>query len=285
MVLNSWTKTMGGVVLIALVAGGVATRGSKAAQRSATSSVMASTGRSSNSSKRAVLVELFTSEGCSSCPSADILLARLQKEQPIPNVDIVPLSEHVDYWNSIGWKDPFSSVSYTERQQNYARSFRLQQVYTPQMVVAGQSEFVGSESAHALAAIRRAATLPQASVQISQPVSTPSDTKNEQVLQVRVDGLPAVTSGDMAGVLLAITENNLSSNVRSGENAGHTLPHTAVVRQLTLLGEATTGHPFASASTIKLDPNWKRRDLSAVVFVQEKGTRHILGAARLSLAP
>lgn len=174
---NRWTGAVGVLSLFGLMVGLLVTRGSHAAQR-----VNAETVRRSNSSRQAVIVELFTSEGCSSCPSADLLLARLQKEQPVSGVDIVPLSEHVDYWNYIGWKDPFSSEAFTQRQREYARVFQLQSVYTPQMVVSGQMQFVGSEGAQALNSIQKAANLPHASVQISQMIGE-AGAKNTPPLQ------------------------------------------------------------------------------------------------------
>src|SRR5213594_3831029 len=96
-----------------------------------------------------VLVELFTSEGCSSCPPADALLARLEKSQPVAEAEIIVLSEHVDYWNRLGWRDPFSSVEFTLRQQRYTEGFRRDGAYTPQMVVDGRVEFVGSDERQA----------------------------------------------------------------------------------------------------------------------------------------
>src|SRR5580704_490614 len=114
-----------------------------------------------------VVVELFTSEGCSSCPPADLLLRRLEKEQPVPGVEVIPLSEHVDYWNQLGWKDPFSSGRFTDRQRQYADVFHKDGPYTPQMVVDGAPEFVGSDGPRALKTIAEAARRPKASVTLS----------------------------------------------------------------------------------------------------------------------
>src|SRR5213595_2786377 len=131
-----------------------------------------------------VVVELFTSEGCSSCPPADLLLRRLQQEQPIPGAQVITLSEHVDYWNQLGWTDPFSSSFFTSRQQIYARTIKSTDVYTPQMVVDGSAAFVGSDDRKAFVAIMDAAKAPKAAIGLGCG-------RDPMTLQVRIDSPPA----------------------------------------------------------------------------------------------
>src|SRR5271163_3632635 len=104
-----------------------------------------------------VIVELFTSEGCSSCPAADRMLSRLEQTQPVPGAQVIAIEEHVDYWNQLGWSDPFSSPQYRARQNDYAKAFKASDIYTPQMVVNGQSAFVGSDMNRAYREIGAAA--------------------------------------------------------------------------------------------------------------------------------
>jgi hypothetical protein len=231
-----------------------------------------------------VIVELFTSEGCSSCPPADALLAKLENEQSIPGADVLALEEHVDYWNDLGWTDPFSSRELTARQQRYAQAFRQGSSYTPQMVVGGQFQFVGSRSDEARKNIAAAASRATAQVTISRASNDVRGDVDRHVdgrtnWNVSVRGLPA-TSGDAAEVWLAVTETSLHSNVQAGENAGRDLGHAAVVRQLIKLGVADgrKEDAFAGSATINIHANWKKENLRVVAFVQEKNSRHILGA-------
>ncbi len=220
-----------------------------------------------------VIVELFTSEGCSSCPPADALLSRFTKTQPVAGADVIALGEHVDYWDHGGWADRFSSPRFSARQSDYSRAFRKDTVYTPQMIVDGQTQFVGSDEDEARAAIARAARQSKAQVSLARAGDT---------LSVRVDHLPASAKNDPAEVLLAITEGGLSSSVGGGENAGRRLGHSAVVRQLTPLG-MVSGNVFTASSPVNPPSVWRRENLSAVVFVQERGSRRIIGAAEVGL--
>lgn len=221
-----------------------------------------------------VLVELFTSEGCSSCPPADRLLARLASEPPAAGVEIVPLAFHVDYWNRLGWADPYSSAAFTERQGDYSRAFGGDRVYTPQMVVNGRKEFVGSDERVARSALAAAAKDATATVR----VTAPDPSKPPGSLRVSVGG---ATEG--ADVFLAIAEDRLATDVARGENAGRRLEHTAVVRDLRRIGRADGAGRYEGSPALARDPAWKAGALHAVVFVQERGSRRVLGVARVSL--
>lgn len=230
-----------------------------------------------------VVIELFTSEGCSSCPPADELLARLAKIQSVPNARIIALEEHVDYWNHLGWADPFSSPQFRARQTEYAQAFRTEDIYTPQMIVNGRVAFVSDSMNKAIAEIRRAAAPPLASVLLHP---APNRKNPELVdLDVRVAVLPDVKPPGKLDVLLAITEDNLSTNVPRGENAGRRLRHAAVVRSFGVIGslDPRKHESLDLRPTLKFPSEWKRADLKAVVFLQERSTRQIVGAETWNL--
>lgn len=233
--------------------------------------------------KTPVIVELFTSEGCSSCPSADRLLSNLIKKQDVPGAQIIALSEHVDYWNRLGWADPFSSPAFSARQSEYAQGFRLDSVYTPQMVIDGQTEFVGSDSDQARSAIARYAKSPKAAVTVEKSEIKGEMKPNALPLQVTVTPVPGARRAATADIYLAITEDNLRSDVRRGENSGRTLEHVGVVRQLTRIGTLSGSDTSIVKPVPTLNPNWKRKDLNAVVFVQERSSHRILGAGTMTL--
>ncbi len=226
-----------------------------------------------NAQATPVLVELFTSEGCSSCPPADALLMRLEKLQPVNGAKIIVLSQHVDYWNRLGWTDPFSSALFSRRQNDYADSFGTSGIYTPQMVVDGQAEFVGSDASRAQQAISRAAAQPKAPIIAVFTIDAKSDRAH---VRVEVGSIPAGVPLDNADVLLAVTEANLSTNVPRGENSGRTLQHTGVVRTLKSLGALAKSKVFEE--DVKLPASWQRKNLSAVVFLQDRSNRRVLGA-------
>jgi hypothetical protein len=217
-----------------------------------------------------VVVELFTSEACSSCPPADALLVELDQKQIVPGVYVIALGEHVDYWNHTGWTDRFSSAKFSRRQSDYSTQFGLDSVYTPQMVVDGRSQFVGNDAQRARDVIGRAAQAPKPATVVVE--------KNGGELHVRVEGAGA----HPAEVVLAITEDGLTTSVSGGENGGRQLRHTAVVRELRTLGTTQNGE-FAGRARSPMNPEWRREHLRAVVFVQASTNRHVIGATSVGL--
>jgi hypothetical protein len=227
----------------------------------------------------AVLVELFTSEGCSSCPPADKLLSELDQVQPIKGVQVIPLSEHVDYWDRLGWKDPFSSAEFTRRQSEYGRVLAVEDIYTPQMVVDGRTEFTGNKRATAFDAIAKAARAPKGDVRITIKAAGPGSV----TLTVQVENLPDVARGDTADLMLALTESGLLSKVSRGENSGRDLAHSAVTRKLIKIG-TVNGTAFSAERNLHLDSPWKRQNMKIVAFVQERNSRRVLGATAIKLS-
>lgn len=216
------------------------------------------------------LVELFTSEGCSSCPPADRLLADLVQQSPVDGVSVIALSEHVDYWDGLGWRDPFSSTQFTERQNRYAARFGPDKTYTPQMIVNGVSEFVGSDRRAAVDALKKASTRTSTDVRLSW-----TSTTTTRELAVSVSGAAS------SEVWLAVTEDGLTSDVRRGENAGRKLPHTGVTRMLKKSGGTSAAGTFSDTVTLSIGRGWSEPALRAVVFVQAVRQGAISGAQSL----
>jgi hypothetical protein len=216
-----------------------------------------------------VVVELFTSEGCSSCPPADNVLAVLERS------GVIVLGEHVDYWDSLGWKDRFSSPLFSSRQQDYGNAMRTGNIYTPQVVINGEKEALGSDSRAIQIAISEAARGLRAPVVLRL--------SSEQTIAIQVGKLPR--GSHKADVLLAVTETGLESNVSAGENTGHKLRHAAVVRTLSRLAELDPRTPgeYTAEARLNLKPDWVRANLKLVLLVQDKENRHIVGAGSLAL--
>lgn len=224
--------------------------------------------------KTPVLVELFTSEGCSSCPPADALLASLLREQPVADVEIVPLAFHVDYWDHQGWKDPFGSKAFSSRQAAYAKIFGAE-IYTPQMVVDGRNEMNGSDEQTVRRVVREAASRPHLPLRVeARSVGTS--------VRLSIDLPAAPADAEPIDVLVALAEDDLSSVVRRGENGGRTLGHVAVVRKLESLGTLER-EAFVADGQLSLDRTWKAGKMRAITWLQGRRTRHVYGTATVAL--
>jgi len=231
---------------------------------------------------RPVVVELFTSEGCSSCPPADALLKRMSEQQPVEGVQIIALEEHVDYWNHLGWADPFSSDAFSRRQDEYARTFGNDGVYTPQIVVDGQFELVGSRGAEARETIQKAASLPKLEVKVN---AGPNSGTEKATVEIQIRNPLGLKLHDAPELWAAVTETNLQSNVKAGENSGELLRHAAVVRSLRKVDTLKDPSGYQHNVEFPLDSKWKKENLSIVVFVTEKNSRKIIGAGAAALHP
>jgi hypothetical protein len=223
-----------------------------------------------------VLVELFTSEGCSSCPPADALLQQLDRSQPVAGAQLIVLSEHVDYWNHIGWTDPYSSRLFSDRQSAYSDRFRLNSVYTPQMVVDGTTQFVGNDSRLATQAIQKALTQQRVPVRVSE-ISL--ETPNLLRAHVEARALTESAKAAKADIYLVVALDHAESQVLRGENGGRRLTHVGVVQSLTKIGRMETSKGFAQDVRVKFDSKTDLGNLRVIAFVQEAGQHQVLGAA------
>lgn len=222
--------------------------------------------------KTPVLVELFTSEGCPTCPPAEKVLAYLQKEQPAANAEIITLALHVDYWNRGGWNDRFSSPLFSQRQEIYRDKFKIPAVYTPQMIVDGERYFVGSKGDEAVKVIGNAVKNVKAEIELT-------------VIGNRIKiKIPSVQSHDVASIFLAIAEDDLSSQIIKGENRGLTLRHMSVARSLFPIGRILASeNSFEIQTDLQIGADWNKANLKAVVFLQENKSRKILAINSISL--
>ena len=213
------------------------------------------------------VIELFTSEGCSSCPPADELLAKIQKETAGKPVYI--LAYHVDYWNRLGWKDIFSKAEYSQRQSTYSKWLKLSGVYTPQAIVNGQTEFVGSAQGTLHNAIN-AGLKKETKAQIA--ISSVAVAGHNATLKYSAAG-----NTDNTTLQLALVQKNAVSHVKNGENGGRTLSHIQIVNELKSipLGKNKNGE-----ASIALPVTFSAPGYELVAFIQNTNTGEITAAAR-----
>ena len=228
-----------------------------------------------NSPASPILVELFTSEGCSSCPPADAWLQQIDTSQPAPGAQIIVLSEHVDYWDHDGWKDPHSSHALTERQNEYARKLGLSTPYTPQLIVDGTSEVHLNDAEETKRTFEKAATAPAIPLRLT---AISRDGGSPEVIQAHVeaDGSSAKNNAD---VFVAVAIDHVESQVAKGENAGKHLTHVAVVESLEKIGTLKKGKTFDQDIRLKLKPGTDSASLRVIAFLQESGPGRIVGGA------
>ncbi len=222
-----------------------------------------------------ILVELFTSEGCSSCPPADALLERMDASQPIPGVHLIVLSEHVDYWNHDGWKDPYSSSLFTDRQSAYVHSLGLNTAYTPQFIIDGNLELKAGDPEEVRRVFQKDLAAPKVSVQIDSVTVDPA-TPPLLRAHIAVNGDSAKHNAD---IFVAIALDHAESQVSAGENAGHHLKHVAVVQELIKVGKLAKGKNFDQDVQVKLKPDTNAKNVRIIAFVQEPGAGRVLGSA------
>jgi len=223
-----------------------------------------------------VLLELFTSEGCSSCPPADRLLAKLDGTQPIAGAQLIVLSEHVDYWDHDGWKDAYSSGAFTSRQEEYARRFGLNSPFTPQLVVDGNAQVVGSDSAAAERLIDSARRRAKVAVRMSSVALTDPKTIR---LHLAVDALPEDFKGRKADILVAVALDHAESHVSAGENSGRDLRHVAVAESISKVGTVGKGTNFDRDVTVKIKGATGLEGLRLIAFVQGADDGDVIGAS------
>jgi hypothetical protein len=220
--------------------------------------------------KSPIVIELFTSEGCSSCPPADELMLKLEKVKLVEGAPVIVLGEHVDYWDHAGWRDRFSSHAFTVRQSEYKDKLHLNDPYTPQAVVNGKYEALGSDINALQGAIAQALAVPNT-------VELKLERQGEDGLHVAVKN-PASRK---IRVLAVVLESGLMTKVSAGENRGRSIEHPSVVRKLVTV-TTSKAQQFDGATKLKFDKEWKRQNSSIVVLAQDDASGAIVGAERLS---
>ena len=220
-----------------------------------------------------VVVELFTSQGCSSCPPADDYLGGLARNAALRG-HVIPLAFHVDYWDRLGWRDPFSSPEWSRRQMFYVRALRLTGAYTPQAVVDGTKQMVGANGIAIAAAIETESKENRPAGALRVALTRSGDSLNAAI---HADVPPRKSDVD---VMLAVVEDQATTKVEHGENGGQTLVNPAIVLRLVRAGSVRSG-AFEKTVSIPMDKSW--RGIGAVVFLQEHDTLAIHGAATAHL--
>ena len=223
-----------------------------------------------------ILVELFTSEGCSSCPPADALLQKMDAFQPVPGAQLIVLSEHVDYWDQEGWKDQYSSRELTNRQKGYVSELGLATAYTPQIIVDGTAELHANDPQQVKTAFEKA--LKDAKIPINLDSVNFAGPQEAAVVHGHLQ-VDAGSENHNADIYIAVALNRAETQVLRGENQGQTLTHVAVVQQMVKVGKVQKKGSFSQDFEVKLKPGTKPGEVRIIAFVQEPGSGKVVAAA------
>jgi hypothetical protein len=229
-------------------------------------------GEAAQKNRGAVLVELFTSEGCSSCPPADALLRQIDGKQTKDGRRVIGISEHVTYWNHLGWSDPYSNDAYTQRQNEYGRRFHLDSVYTPQMVVDGEYELVGSDRDGLQRELDNSRNSQPSAIQIISLVP------REDTLAVTysLSGSLSSVSDELVAV---VADDETRSSVARGENSGRVLTHVSVARSIKhIAARPALQEQMLEISIPRTSTTSQKQGRRLILFVQEKGQGRVIGA-------
>ena len=228
-----------------------------------------------------VLIELFTAEGCSSCPPADQFLGQLDAAQPIRGAHLIVLSEHVDYWDRQGWADPYASKAFTDRQVAYERKLKVSEPFTPQFVVDGTVDMRLSRRERISEQLSSAAAVAKIPVSIeSLEVGGGSAPTIRGV--VRVAG---VTGDRPCELFVGVALDHADTQVLRGENRGQHLTHVAVLRELVRVGSVAPGAASSQSFSLVLRPGLEHAPLRVIAFIQQPGPGAVLGAAEQTTGP
>ncbi len=222
-----------------------------------------------------IVVELFTSEGCSSCPPADLLLQKLDLRQPIPGAQLIVLSEHVTYWDHDGWKDPNSSPALTDRQGSYEGKLGEKDSFTPQFIVDGTAQFKLDDPKHIEAVLEKAKDDARVPVRLGEITFDPG---SSSTLRAHIE-TGTNSEKHNADVYVAVALDRVESQVLRGENGGKHLVHVAVVQQLAKIGKLPKGKTFVQDVQLKIKAGTDPNNVRLIAFVQEPGPGKLLGAA------
>lgn len=228
----------------------------------------------SNPARTAILMELFTSEGCSSCPPVDRWVERLDAAQPVAGAQIIVLSEHVDYWDHDGWKDPFSSEAITDRQKAYVNNLGLSDVYTPQIILDGDTELRPANSRQTIEILAKAAGTPMIPVRLDA-VTVSAGSSAVLTGRIEADGTAQKRNAD---IFVAVALDKTLTDVLAGENNGRKLENIAVMKEMVKVGKLEKGKRYDQPFSIRLWPSADVANLRVVAFVQESGQGKVLGA-------